>query len=77
MTIRWKLKDVMAAKDVKGIDLAEETGIHPTNLSKLRSRRNIQRIDTGVLNRLCRSLNCKPGDLIEYIPDDEPSSRVS
>ena len=70
MTIRWRLKDVMAANDVKGIDLAEKIGIHPVNLSRLRSRRDIQRIDTDVLNKLCRSLNCKPGDLIEYIPDD-------
>ncbi len=71
MTIRWKLKDVMAAKDVKGIDLAERTGIHPVNLSKLRSRRQLQRLDIGVLDRLCASLNCQPGDLIEYLPDDE------
>ncbi|MCK4825055.1 helix-turn-helix domain-containing protein [bacterium] len=25
----------------------------------------------STLNSLCRELNCQPGDLIEYIPDDE------
>lgn len=61
----------MAAKDVKGIDLAEKTGIHPVNLSKLRSRRELQKLDMGVLNRLCASLNCQPGDLIEFLPESE------
>ncbi len=25
----------------------------------------------GVLNKLCRVLNCQPGDLMEYVPDEE------
>ena len=28
-----------------------------------------QRIDFDVLSRLCRALDCQPGDLLEYIPD--------
>ena len=37
----------------------------------------IQKIRTGeiaskeTLNTLCKLLNCQPGDLIEYVPDDE------
>lgn len=24
-----------------------------------------------VLNKICKMLNCQPGDLLEYVPDDE------
>ena len=27
-------------------------------------------IDIKTLNNLCKYLNCQPGDLLEYIPDD-------
>lgn len=28
-------------------------------------------IDTGTINKLCALLCCQPGDLMEYVPDDE------
>ena len=28
-------------------------------------------IDTRTLNIMCRLLDCQPGDLLEYIPDQE------
>lgn len=28
-------------------------------------------LDTKTINKLCAALNCQPGDLIEYVPDDE------
>lgn len=27
----------------------------------------------GLLNTLCGLLNCKPGDLLAYVPDDQPA----
>lgn len=29
-------------------------------------------IDTRSIDRLCRYFGCQPGDILEYIPDDEP-----
>lgn len=29
-------------------------------------------IDTRSIDRLCRYFSCQPGDILEYIPDDEP-----
>lgn len=26
----------------------------------------------GLLDTLCRLLNCQPGDLLAYVPDDQP-----
>lgn len=28
-------------------------------------------IDTRTIEALCKYLNCQPGDIIEYIPDEE------
>lgn len=28
----------------------------------------------SLLDRLCRLLNCQPGDLIAYVPDDQPAA---
>lgn len=43
---------------------------------KLIGEAQIQKIRTGelaskeTLNMLCKLLNCQPGDLLEYVPDD-------
>ncbi|EEG78377.1 helix-turn-helix domain-containing protein [Dethiobacter alkaliphilus] len=29
-----------------------------------------KRVDLDVLNRICSALDCEPGDLMKYIPDD-------
>ena len=28
----------------------------------------------GLLDTLCRLLNCQPGDLLAYVPDDQPAA---
>lgn len=28
-------------------------------------------LDAKTINKLCRLLNCQPGDIMEYVPDDE------
>lgn len=31
-------------------------------------------VDTRTLDALCKYLNCQPGDIIEYIPDEEQNA---
>ena len=31
-------------------------------------------VDTRTLDALCKYLNCQPGDLIEYVPDEEENT---
>ena len=68
--IRWKLKDVMAAKDITNKGLAEMTGLQPVSVSKLKNRRTPDRIDVDSLDKVCKALNCQPGELIEYVSDE-------
>lgn len=31
-------------------------------------------IDTRTIARMCKFFNCQPGDLLDYVPDDEPAA---
>jgi putative transcriptional regulator len=50
-------------------DLAERIGITPANLSILKNDK-AKAIRFSTLEALCRELKCQPGELIEYIADD-------
>ena len=68
--------DVMMAKRKIGAgELAEKIGITPANLSILKTgKARAVRVDT--LNKLCRALDCQPGDLLEYRPGPEDDNAL-
>ena len=72
--IRWKLAVVMADRNISNKELAVLIGMHPTSVSKIKTRRRLTRIDEATLSALCRALNCQPGDLMVY-EEDEPDRK--
>jgi putative transcriptional regulator len=68
--INIRLDYVLLDKRMKLKDLAEATGLAVNNLSILKTNK-ARAIRFSTLNSLCKALNCTPGDLIEYIPDDQ------
>ena len=59
---------MLARRKMSSGELAEKMGITPANLSILKNgKAKAMRITT--LDALCRSLDCQPGDLLEYKPD--------
>jgi putative transcriptional regulator len=54
---------------MKLTELAEATGIALNNLSVLKTNK-ARAIRFSTLNSICKALNCTPGDLLEYIPDE-------
>ena len=70
--INIRLDYVLLDKRMKLKDLAQATGLAVNNLSILKTNK-ARAIRFSTLNCLCKALNCTPGDLIEYIPDDENS----
>lgn len=72
-----KLNDVLEKKGRTVYWLARNSGIpHVTlwNLSKVDTQRSI---NLNVLSHICAALECKPGDLLEYIPDAEDNAIAS
>ena len=70
--INIRLDYVLLDKRMKLKDLAEATGLAVNNLSILKTNK-ARAIRFSTLSSLCKALNCTPGDLIEYVPDDENS----
>ena len=70
--INIRLDYVLLDKRMKLKDLAKATGLAVNNLSILKTNK-ARAIRFSTLNSLCKALNCTPGDLIEYIPNDENS----
>jgi len=68
--INIRLDYVLLDKRMKLKDLAESTGLAINNLSILKTNK-ARAIRFSTLNSLCKALSCKPGDLIEYIPDED------
>lgn len=63
--------DVMLAKRKMSVtQLADRVGITMANISILKNgKAKAVKLDT--LNKICRALDCQPGDLLEYQPDEE------
>lgn len=63
--------DVMMAKRKIGLtELSDKVGITLANLSILKcNRARAMRFST--LDAICRALDCQPGDILEWQPDDE------
>lgn len=69
--IRWKLNEVMARKRIRNKDLAMELGITETSIYRLRKTDDMPRLSPERLNGLCAALKCQPGELLEWVPDDD------
>ena len=70
MALRYKL-DVLEALKAKGYTtyiLRKENLLSQSTIQKLREKKGLawENIDN-----LCRLLECQPGDLFEYVPDDK------
>ena len=63
--------DVMMARRKIGVgELAERIGITPTNLAVLKNGR-AQAVRFTTLDALGAALDCQPGDLLRWVPDDD------
>ena len=69
--IQWRLRQVMADRQITNRALAELVGMHETSISNMKRRDDMPRIDGILLNGLCTALKCTPHDLIFYSVDEE------
>ena len=65
--------DVMLAKRKMSVtELSEKLGITMANVSILKNGK-AKAVKVETLNKLCPALDCQPGDLFEYVPDETES----
>jgi putative transcriptional regulator len=69
MPIIVRLDVMMARRKVRSNVLARAIGITEANLSLLKSGK-VKGVRFSTLEALCRYLECQPGDLLEFEPDE-------
>ncbi len=51
-------------------ELSEATGINRGTLSKMVNQKGYSTV-TGNIDQLCKFFNCKVGEIMEFIPEDQ------
>ena len=73
--IRVRLDYVLLDNRMKLKELAEATGIAVNNLSILKTNK-ARAIRFTTLEKLCKALDCTPGDLLEYVSENENNQQI-
>ena len=70
MPLRYdKLFQLLKEKGLKKYDLRKDKVIGMSALESMRTGK--RHVDTRTIEYLCAYLHCQPGDIMEYIPDEE------
>lgn len=72
MPIVVTLDVMLARRKMTSRDLAAQIGITEQNLSVLRAGR-AKGLRFGTLEKICAVLACQPGDLLEFVPENNES----
>ena len=76
MPIVVQLDVMMARRKVKSRDLAEHIGITEANMSLLKQGK-VKGVRFETLEKICEYLECQPGELLVFVPDQNLSPRLS
>jgi putative transcriptional regulator len=69
MPINVKLDDLLHARRMTLTELAERIDLTLANVSILKTGK-AKAIRFSTLEAICRELDCQPGDVLGYVPDD-------
>lgn len=66
--IKFKVKVMLAIREMTQKELAERTGIRPPTISAICTG-SIKHLPVEALDKICSVLDCQPSDLMEYIAE--------
>lgn len=69
MAIIVNLDVMLAKRKIRSKELAERIGITEQNVSLLKSGK-VKGVRFDTLDKICTALDCQPGDILEWRPDD-------
>lgn len=70
MPIVVHLDVLLAKRRMKSMELAKLVGISEQNISILKTGK-AKAIRFSTLDAICRQLNCQPGELLEFVSEEE------
>ena len=65
----WKL---LVDKKMSKADLRKESGVSSNTMTKLRRDEPVM---LNVLDKICNTLDCNYGDIMDYIPEEKSDSQ--
>ena len=68
--IKFKVKVMLAMRDMTQKELAERTGIRPPTVSAICTGA-VKHLPIEALDKICSVLDCQPADIMEYVPEEE------
>ena len=66
--IKFKVKVMLAMRDMTQKELAERTGIRPPTVSAICTGA-VKHLPEEALDKICEVLDCQPADLMEYVKE--------
>ena len=69
MAIMFNLDVMMAKRKMSLNELAQRVDLTLANLSILKNN-HAKAVRFTTLEAICKALDCQPGDILEYVPDD-------
>ena len=75
MSIIVNLDVMMAKRKISVTDLAQEIDITMANLSILKNNK-AKAVRFTTLYAICKALKCQPGDILEYVEDEEETGQI-
>ena len=69
MPIIINIDVMLARRKMSSGELAEKVGITPANLASLKCGK-AKAIRITTMDAICRALDCQPGDILEYRPEE-------
>lgn len=70
MAIIVNLNVMLAKRKMTSLELAQRIGMTPANLSILKTGK-AKAVRMSTMDQICRELKCQPGDLFEYVDEEE------
>jgi len=68
--IKFKVKVMLAMRNMTQKELAERTGIRPPTVSAICTGA-VKHLPVDALDKICEVLDCQPADLMEFVKDAE------
>lgn len=74
MIIYIKLRDYLQKNNIKWIDLQNAIGVSPSVMAKLQKNRPC---NTDTIDKVCTYLKCQPGDIMEWVENEQDAQIAS
>jgi len=68
--IRIKISELLGIHKMTRKKLADLVGVRPNTIGDMYNE-NTKKIDIELLNKICKTLDCKVEDVLEYISDED------